>query len=68
MVEMEVTGTMTKTAPKNWFVQDKENSEWLYDLLAEVRADVTIQPTPAAIRRMRAKLEAGMKRPAEIAA
>ncbi len=68
MVVMEVTGAMAKTAPKNWFAEDKENSDWLYDLLAEVRADVTKQPTASALRRMRARLEAGMKRPAEIAA
>ena len=68
MVVMEVTGTMAKTAPKNWFAQDRENSDWLYDLLAEIRADVAKQPTPAVIRRMRARLEAAMKRPAEIAA
>ena len=68
MVVMEVTGAMAKTAPKNWFAEDRENSDWLWQLLVEVRADVAKQPTPAVVRRMRARLEAGMKRPVEIAA
>ncbi len=59
---------MAKTAPKNASSQRTENGDWLWQLLADVRDDVAKQPTPTAVRRMRARLEAGMKRPAKIAA
>jgi len=59
---------MAKTAPKSGSPQWTENSDWLCELLADVRSDIAKQPTPAAVRRMRARLEAGMKRPAKIAA
>ena len=59
---------MAKAAPKNASEQRTENSDWLWKLLADVRVDVAKQPTPVAVRRMRARLEAGMKRPVKIAA
>ena len=59
---------MAKIAPKNGSPQWTENSTWLWQLLADVRDDVAEQPTPVAVRRMRARLEAGMKRPVKIAA
>lgn len=68
MVVMEVSGIMAKAAPKNSSEQQTENSDWLWQLLADVRGDVAKQPAPATVRRMRARLEAGMKRPVKIAA
>ena len=68
MVAMEVTGVMAKTAPKSGLMQETENAEWLCELLADVRVEVAKNPTPVAVRRMRAALTAGMKRPAKIAA
>ncbi len=68
MVVMEESGIMAKTAPKNASLQRTEDSDWLCELLAEVRDDVAKQPTAAAVRRMRARLEAGMRRPVKIAA
>ncbi len=68
MVVMEESGIMAKSTPKNASSQWTENSDWLCELLAEVRDDVAKQPTAAAVRRMRARLEAGMRRPAKIAA
>ena len=59
---------MANAATKNASSQWTEDSDWLCELLADVRAEVAEQPTPAAVRRMRATLEAGMKRPAQIAA
>ncbi len=68
MVVMEVSGVMAKNALENAFAETTESSDWLWQLLADVRGDVAKQPTAAAVRRMRARLEAGMKRPAKIAA
>ena len=68
MVVMEESGIMAKSAPKNASERRMENSDWLCELLADVRDDVAKQPTPAAVGRMRARLEAGMRRPAKIAA
>ena len=68
MVLMEVTEVMAEIAPKIGAERRTENSDWLWRLLADVRSDVATQPTPAAVRRMRARLEAGMKGPVRIAA
>ena len=68
MVVMEESRIMAKTVPKNGSPQWTENSDWLWQLLADVRDDVAKQPTPTAVRRMRARLEAGMRRPVKIAA
>ena len=40
-----------KTAPKNGSPQWTENSDWLWQLLADVLDDVAKQPTPPAVRR-----------------
>ena len=68
MVVMEVFGVMAKTAPKGASQRRTDNSDWLCELLADVRDDVAKQPTPAAVSRMRARLEVGMRRPVKIAA
>ena len=68
MVVTEVSGMTAKTAPKNGSPQWTGNSDWLWQLLADVRDDVAKQPTPTAVRRMRARLEAGMRPSVKIAA
>ncbi len=59
---------MAKKSRKAAQIETLHDSDWLYELLAETRAHVAGQPTPEAIERIRAALEAGLIRPAEIAA
>jgi hypothetical protein len=49
-------------------IDEVDEGEWLHRLLADVHDDVARQPSPAAIRRMRGRLMAQIKRPAKAAA
>lgn len=41
-------------------IDQLERGDWLYKMLDEAREDVARQPSPAAIKRIRARLEGNM--------
>jgi len=51
---------MKTEEPKNTRIDQLEQGNWLYTMLGEARADVARQPSPAAIKRIRARLEGDM--------
>lgn len=59
---------MAKKSRKSAQMEEINDSDWLYELLADTRADLAGQPTPEAIERIRATLKAELDRPAKIAA
>ena len=60
---------MESKESKQTRIDQLDKGEWLYDLLTDVRKDVTETPSPAAIDRIRARLNDEMdERPAQAAA
>ncbi len=45
-----------------------DEGEWLHLLMAETREDVTSQPSPQAVERIRARIMAEIQVPARVAA
>jgi hypothetical protein len=60
---------MNQNEPKHTRIDQLDKGEWLFELLTDVRKDVTQTPSPAAIDRIRARLNDEMdERPAQAAA
>ncbi|MCH8161315.1 MAG: hypothetical protein IIB88_05410, partial [Chloroflexi bacterium] len=45
---------------KHTRIDQLDRGDWLYTMLGEAREDVARQPSPAAIKRIRARLEGDM--------
>ena len=59
---------MTTTATKERIRIEQEETDWLYQLLADIQKDVAAQPRPQAVQRIRARLQAAIDRPVRAAA
>ncbi len=59
---------MTRMATKERTGIERNDADWLLELLADVRNDVAYQPRPQALARIRARLLAAMDRPVRAAA
>ena len=59
---------MTRMATKERTGIERNDADWLLELLADVRKDVAYRPRPQAIARIRARLLAAMDRPVRAAA
>ncbi len=51
---------MKTEEPKRTRIDQLEQANWLYAMLDEAREDVARQPSPATIKRIRARLEEDM--------
>jgi hypothetical protein len=65
---VEVYGTVNTGNERHIRIDRLDEGEWLHLLMAEIRADVTSQPSPQAVERIRARILAEMQAPARVAA
>lgn len=59
---------MKTEEPEITRIDKLERGDWLYTMLNEAREDVALQPSPAAIKRIRLQLEDDMDERSEQAA
>ena len=51
---------MKTEEPRHTRIDQLDKGKWLYAMLSEVREDIARQPSPAAIKRIRARLKGDM--------
>jgi hypothetical protein len=68
MLVMEVSGIMKTATQKRARINQLDDGDWLYLLLANIHEEVANQPSPQAVERIRGRLLAQIQPPARVAA